>query len=54
MEQYKIGQYNNCRSSYYKKRLFKRMKQKKQISIDHYGIIFIYNPELWKDVDFSK
>jgi hypothetical protein len=29
------------------------MKKKKEISMNHYGIIFIYNPELWKDVIFQ-
>jgi len=30
------------------------MKLKKQISIDHYGIIFIWDESLWKDIDFNK
>ena len=41
-DEYIIGQYNKCRDSYYKKNLFKRMIEKKKISIDKYGI-FIWD-----------
>ena len=43
-DEYKIGQYSKCRASYYKKNLFKKMKEKKQISEDRYGI-FIWEEE---------
>ena len=53
MEEYKIGQYSHCRSSFYKKKLFQRMKQKKQISIQNYGV-FVWDETLWKHIEFNN
>jgi len=53
MDEYKIGQYSHCRSSYYKKKLFNRMKRKKEISISMYGI-FVWQESLWSNIDFNN